>query len=133
LFSIDSFVHCSLFMRKYSVLILDSIPGILIPLYKNHHHLCKSNKHHTSDCTIFVLVYCTVGASGLYYDHRHRRIYETNILQAIKHAQGETRRYHIQSNYLICVQIFMDLTLIQVAKYCKILLESVRDLCTVDP
>jgi uncharacterized membrane protein required for colicin V production len=31
-----------LFTRKYSVLTLDCIPGILIPLYINHHHLCKS-------------------------------------------------------------------------------------------
>ncbi len=46
--SFDSFafnlfiVHC--LKRKYSVLILDCIPGILILLYKNyhHHHLCKS-------------------------------------------------------------------------------------------
>jgi hypothetical protein len=42
LFSHDSFVHSSLFVRKYSVLILDCFPGILIPLYKNHHHPCKS-------------------------------------------------------------------------------------------
>ncbi len=25
-----------------------------------------------------------------YYDHRHRGIYETNILQALKQAEGET-------------------------------------------
>ncbi len=30
--SSDSFVHCSLYMRKYSVLILDCIPGILMAL-----------------------------------------------------------------------------------------------------
>jgi hypothetical protein len=36
-------IFCSLFVihKKYSVLILDFIPGILIPLNKNHHHLCK--------------------------------------------------------------------------------------------
>jgi hypothetical protein len=44
------------------------------------------NKRHTSDCTFFVLVYERVA----YYDHRHRGIYETNILQAVKHAEGKT-------------------------------------------
>jgi hypothetical protein len=73
-------------MRKYSVLILNCIPGISILLYKNHHHLCKSNKHHASDCTIFVLVEELVA----YYDHRHKGIYETNILQAVKQAKGKT-------------------------------------------
>jgi hypothetical protein len=37
------------------------------------------NKHHTSDCTDFVLVYERVA----YYDHRHSEIDETNILQVI--------------------------------------------------
>jgi hypothetical protein len=39
------------------------------------------NKHHTSDCTDFVLVY---------YDHRHSRIDETNILIVVKAIEGET-------------------------------------------
>jgi hypothetical protein len=58
--SFDYFVqfnfHCSLFMRKYFILILDCIPGILIPFPVIRHHLCRSNKHHASDCTVFVLV-----------------------------------------------------------------------------
>jgi hypothetical protein len=61
--------HCSLFMRK----IFNSDPGLFsryfdpVPIVREvpvpevrevlvHHHLCKSNKHHTSDCTAFVLV-----------------------------------------------------------------------------
>jgi hypothetical protein len=59
-FPFDSFAfHCSLFMRK----IFNSDPGLYSryfdPVVREvpvHHHLCKSNKHHTSDCTIFVLV-----------------------------------------------------------------------------
>jgi hypothetical protein len=44
------------------------------------------NKHHTSDCTVFVLLKEWVA----YYDHRHRGIYETNILRTVKQAEGET-------------------------------------------
>jgi hypothetical protein len=44
------------------------------------------NKHHTSDCTVFVLVLERVA----YYDHRHRGIYETSFLQAVKQAEGKT-------------------------------------------
>jgi hypothetical protein len=44
------------------------------------------NKHHTSDCTDFVLVW----EREAYYEHRHSRIYKTNILQVVKHAEGET-------------------------------------------
>ncbi len=46
----------------------------------------KVNKHHTSDCTDFVLVQ----EWAAYYDHRHSRIYETNILQVVKQAEGKT-------------------------------------------
>ncbi len=47
--------HCSVFMftSKYSVLILDCIPGISIPL---NIIIKQVNKHHTTDCTVFVLV-----------------------------------------------------------------------------
>ncbi len=44
-------VHCSLFIVKYSILILDCIPGISIPLSIITK---QANKHHTS--YIFVLV-----------------------------------------------------------------------------
>jgi hypothetical protein len=45
--------HCSLFIGKYSILIMDCILGISIPLSI----ITKGvNKHHTSDCTVFVLV-----------------------------------------------------------------------------
>jgi hypothetical protein len=43
------------------------------------------NKHHTSDCTIFVLVEERVA----YYDHRHRHSI-TNILQVVKQVEGKT-------------------------------------------
>jgi hypothetical protein len=46
------------------------------------------NKHHTADCTDFVLV-CEREA---YYDHRHSGIDETNILQVYIAAEGETVR-----------------------------------------
>jgi hypothetical protein len=57
------FIH-SLFVvqkRKDSILILGCIPGILIPLYMKCCTRIPSpsmqvNKHHTSDCTDFVLV-----------------------------------------------------------------------------
>jgi hypothetical protein len=44
------------------------------------------NKHHTSDCTDFVLALEWVA----YYDHRHSRIDETIILQVVKAVEGET-------------------------------------------
>jgi hypothetical protein len=44
------------------------------------------NKHHTSDCTDFVLAEERVA----YYDHRHSGIDETNILQVVKAVEGET-------------------------------------------
>jgi hypothetical protein len=58
-FPFDSLLfNCSLLMRKkYSMLILDCIPGISIPLYVKYPSSSPSmqvNKHHTSDCTIFV-------------------------------------------------------------------------------
>ncbi len=65
---------------------LDCIPVILILFPVIHHHLCRSNIHHASDCTVFVLVQERVA----YYDHRHRGISETNILQDVKLAEGET-------------------------------------------
>jgi hypothetical protein len=95
LFSFDSFAfHCSSFKEKDSILILDCIPGILILLYKNLLYHCtripspsmQVKKHHTSDCTDFVLVYERVA----YYDHRHSGIDETNILQVVKAVEGET-------------------------------------------
>jgi hypothetical protein len=64
---------CSMMYDVYLTCIDDDgscIPGILIPLYKNHYHLCKSNKHYTSDCTVFVLVLEQVA----YYNHRQRDI-----------------------------------------------------------
>jgi hypothetical protein len=73
-------VHCS--KEKDSILILDCSPGISIPLYVkylfNHCTCCtripspsmQVNKHHTSDCTDFVLVLERVA----YYDHGHSRI-----------------------------------------------------------
>jgi hypothetical protein len=91
-FLFDSFYfHCSLFMRKYSILILDCMysryfdPVPVVREVRVHHHLCKSNKYHTSD---FVLVQERVA----YYDHRHSGIYGTNILQALKQAESETGR-----------------------------------------
>ncbi len=77
-----TYVHCSLFKRKRF------IPGILIPLYKKYpFNVCtcvpsssmQVNKHHTSDCTDFVLVW----EREAYYDHRHSRIDKTNILQEV--------------------------------------------------
>ncbi len=51
---------------KYSVLILDCIPGISILL---NIIIKQVNTHHASDCTVFVLVQERVA----YYHHRHRR------------------------------------------------------------
>ncbi len=67
LFSLIRF-YCAVFMftSKNSVLILDCIPGILIPL---NNIIKQVNKHHTADCTVFVLVQERVA----YYHHRHRR------------------------------------------------------------
>jgi hypothetical protein len=44
------------------------------------------NKHHTSDCTDFVLVQ----ERRTYYDHRHSGIDETNILQEVIAVEGKT-------------------------------------------
>jgi hypothetical protein len=58
----DSFAF-SLFIVQWKM--FNSDPGLYsryfdpVPVVHEvlvHHHLCKSNKHHTSDCTIFVLV-----------------------------------------------------------------------------
>ncbi len=59
-------IHCSFFIQcivfinnfivhpvKYSFLILECIPGISIPTTT---FIKRVNKHHTSDCTVFVLV-----------------------------------------------------------------------------
>jgi hypothetical protein len=46
-------VHFIVNPVKYSVLILECIPGILIPTTT---FIKRVNKHHTSDCTVFVLV-----------------------------------------------------------------------------
>jgi hypothetical protein len=53
--SAELLFYCSVFMftSKYSVLILDCIPGILIPLIII---ITQVNKQHTADCTIFVLL-----------------------------------------------------------------------------
>jgi hypothetical protein len=59
-FAFHSFVvHCS--KEKDSILILDCIPSLSIPLYVKCCTRIPSpsmqvNKHHTSDCTNFVLV-----------------------------------------------------------------------------
>jgi hypothetical protein len=45
----------SWFTSKYSIMILDCIPGILIPLPVDI-TIWQVNKHHTADCTVFVLV-----------------------------------------------------------------------------
>jgi hypothetical protein len=52
---------CSFFMRKIFNSDTGLYSSISILLYVkygtcHHHHLCKSNKHHTSDCTVSVLV-----------------------------------------------------------------------------
>jgi hypothetical protein len=44
------------------------------------------NKHHTSDCTDFVLVKERVA----YYDHRHSKIDEANILQVVRAVEVKT-------------------------------------------
>jgi hypothetical protein len=44
------------------------------------------DKHHTSDCTDFVLVL----EREAYYDHRHSGIHETNILQVVIAVEGKT-------------------------------------------
>jgi hypothetical protein len=108
LFSLNSLlstVRCS--KGKYSTLILVYIPGISIPLYNLLYHCPRStvssssmqvNKHHTSECTDFVLVEERVA----YYNHRHSGICETNILQVIKQGEGETikiSRYCLFQNY----------------------------------
>jgi hypothetical protein len=59
----DFIVHFSCSPSKYSVLILDCIPGISIPL---NIIIKQVNKYHTAD---FVLVWERVS----YYHHRHRR------------------------------------------------------------
>ncbi len=87
--------HFSLLKRRDSVLILDCIPGISILLFNNctcctriPSPSMQVNKHHTSDCTDFVLVQEQVA----YYNHRHSRINETNILQAVKNSQSSRER-----------------------------------------
>ncbi len=54
------------------------------------------NKHHTSDCTDFVLVKEQVA----YYDHRHSGIDETNIHQVVKAVEGETVRSVSSSGHI---------------------------------
>ncbi len=49
------------------------------------------NKHHTSDCTDFVLVKERVA----YYEHRHSVIDKNNILQEVIAVEGETRNIQI--------------------------------------
>ncbi len=44
------------------------------------------NKHHTSDCTDFVLVKERVA----YYNNKHSGIDETNIIQVVIAVKGET-------------------------------------------
>ncbi len=80
-------VHCSLLKEKR----LNSDPGLYSrhfnPVVREvpvHHHLCRSNKHHTSDCSDFVLVWERVA----YYSHRHSRIYGTHIIQVVKASRG---------------------------------------------
>jgi hypothetical protein len=51
--SIGFYYSFSCLPSKYSVLILDCIPGILIPTTTI---IKRVNRHHTSDCTVFVLV-----------------------------------------------------------------------------
>jgi hypothetical protein len=90
-FVIRAYCYCS--KEKDLILILDCVPGISILLINNC--TCCSripspsmhvNKHHTSDCTDFVLVL----EQAAYYDHRHSRIDEINILQVVKAVEGET-------------------------------------------
>ncbi len=102
-------VHCSLFKEKRC----NSEPGLysrhfdpIVHEVPVHRHLCKSNKHHTSDCTDFVLVQERVA----YDDHRHSRIYGTNILQVIKASRGRDI-YHLKPSS------FYMYTLIYVYKY----------------
>jgi hypothetical protein len=80
-------VHCSLFKRK----ILNSDPRLYSryfdPVVREvpvHHLLCKSNKHHTSACTDFVLVLERMA----FYDHRNSRIYRTNIFPSHKASRS---------------------------------------------
>ncbi len=97
LFSFDSFtVHYSLFKRKR----FNSDPGLYsryfdpvvceVPVVPAVQEISSSsmqvNKHHTSDCTDFVLVQEQVA----YYEQRHSGIYETSIFQVVKQAEGET-------------------------------------------
>jgi hypothetical protein len=75
-------VHCS--KEKSSILILDCIPGILILRTTSS---MQANKHHTADCTDFVLVQ----ERRTYYDHHiHSRIDKTNILQEVIAVEGKT-------------------------------------------
>ncbi len=73
-------------MRK----VFSSIPGLYSryfdPVIQEPSSSMQVNKHHTSDFTVFVLVWERVA----YYDHRHRGMYKTNIFQAVKQAEGET-------------------------------------------
>jgi hypothetical protein len=61
----DFIVQFSCSPSKCSVLILDCIPGILIPL---NIIIKQINKHYIADCTVFVLVKERVA----YYYHRRR-------------------------------------------------------------
>ncbi len=78
------FVHCS--KEKNSILILECVSGISI--------LCTTssmrvNKHHTADCTDFVLVW----EKRTYYDHRDSGIDETKTYSPKKSQQLRTRQY----------------------------------------
>jgi hypothetical protein len=79
-------LFCSLFIRK----IFNSDPG----LYSRYFALVvkklpspsmQVNKHHTSDCTVFVLVLERMA----YYDHRHRRDWRKQYSPRCKASRGQ--------------------------------------------
>jgi hypothetical protein len=90
LFSLFDFVYTRFFGSLLVIhkKIFSSNPGLnyFDPVIQEPSPSMQVNEHHTSDCTVFVLVLEGVA----YYDHRHRGIYEINILQVVKQAEGKT-------------------------------------------
>ncbi len=99
---------CSLFIIHKKI--FSSNPGLdsryFDPVVQEPSSSMQVNKHHISDCTIFVLVY----AWAAYYNHRHRGIYKTNILQAVQQAEGETSLLTNQNmfcfHFSVCIPCF---------------------------
>ncbi len=87
-----------LFVKKYSVLTLDWIPDILILLYINHHHLCKSIN----------IIRQTAPSMSLYRSEWPTMIIdieeytEPKFSKLIKQAEGETLGVNKTKSKIFC-------------------------------